>query len=354
MKKLFSLVLALTLLAAVPAMAQEDLTGYAIANATVQAVKHVDIVAPYSGTLGVFDLLPGDQVEAGQLLATMQTTGLYAPEDGEVGAVFAETGDDATALTQRYGGILGIEPDMLYQLQCNTVGAYNKAENKLIRLGETLYFKSVRSDGEEGTGRVVAVSPQGYVVDILTGDFELSETFSVYRDDKYYARDCVGKGTVTRRGSLLMAGSGRVAEVLVEEGDQVKAGQQVATLMGHDAEPDALPQIVAPEKGVISSVQAVPGQQVWKGQVLFRLELTQEIEVVAEVDEMDLNGLRVGDRVVVAIDMENGATISGTVTEISSLGVTRQNAAYYTVHVSVPMSTFPLGASASVYIPGRK
>ena len=47
----------------------------------------------------------------------------------------------------------------------------------------------------------------------------------------------------------------------------------------------------------------------------------------------------------------SGATLAtGTVTEISALGVTRQNAAYYTVHVSIPASSGRLGASASVYL----
>ena len=41
----------------------------------------------------------------------------------------------------------------------------------------------------------------------------------------------------------------------------------------------------------------------------------------------------------------------GTVTEISALGVTRQNAAYYSVHVSIDDSSVMLGQSASVYLP---
>lgn len=353
MKKLLCIILTLMLMPVFPAMAAEDLSQYAIANAAVQAAGYVDITAPYSGTLTVFDLAPGDSVNAGAVLMTMQTTGVYAPEDGTVGAVFAGPGDDASALSQRYGGILGIEPAALYQMECTTSGAYDRDENRTLHLGETLYFRIDKDDEDEGVVRVVMVTPEGYRVDILSGEFELGERFTLYRDDNFKSRDCVGKGTVTRRADVMLASAGRVAEILVKEGDQVTSGQLVATLMGPDAAPDASPVITAAEGGVISSVMVVPGQQVWKGQVLCRIELTESIEVVAEVDEMDLGSLCVGDKVPVTVDMLGDRTISGTVTEISALGVTRQNAAYYTVRVSIPKDSAPLGASASVYLPKK-
>ena len=96
------------------------------------------------------------------------------------------------------------------------------------------------------------------------------------------------------------------------------------------------------------------GQQVWKGELLCRLYLTDELEVVADVDEVDLHGLAVGDPVYVTLDTDQDTVLSGQVTEISSLGVTRTNAAYYTVHVSVGTSgSMLLGQSASLYLPGK-
>jgi len=351
MKKLFCIVLVLTLALAVPAQAQQDLTQHAIATATVQAARFVDVTAPYSGTLSSFDLVMGDSVSAGEVLMTMNTTGLYATEGGKVSAVFAVPGDDAAALSQRYGGIVAVEPDALYQLRCTTAGAYSESENKLLHLGEKLYFKSTKNKNEKGEGRVVSVSGSNYVVDVLSGEFEMDESLSLYRDDDYANRDCVGKGVVTRRSDALHAANGRVAEVLVQEGETVQAGQLLATLMSMDAEPDASPTVVAPADGVVSSVQAVPGQQVWKGQVLCRIELTASIEAVADVDEMDLGSLAVGDKVAVTIDMNGESIITGTVSEISCLGITKQNAAYYTVRVAIPAGSAPLGASASVYLP---
>ena len=50
------------------------------------------------------------------------------------------------------------------------------------------------------------------------------------------------------------------------------------------------------------------------------------------------------------LDVNKAQVLNGTVTEISALGVTKQNAAYYTVHVSIPSGSGRLGASASIYL----
>ena len=84
------------------------------------------------------------------------------------------------------------------------------------------------------------------------------------------------------------------------------------------------------------------------------IELTYESfrEVIAEVDEVDLGRIRVGTICPILLDMDEETVLQGQVTEISSLGITRQNAAWYQVHLSLEnASQLPLGASASVYLP---
>lgn len=357
MKKLFSSVLAVLLALSCPVQGFGDdvwdLSTMAIANGTVQAVSHVDVTAPFSGTLDVFDLSAGDLVSAGDTLMRMVTTPLYATEDGVCRAVFAAVGDDASAVTARYGGIIGIEPDEAMQISATTAGAYNDDDNRTLRLGETLYFQSSKNNRVDGTGRVTSVSGQSYRVDVLTGSFELDESVTLYRDEDYETKQCVGKGVVGRRDSLLIASAGRVASLEVSEGETVKAGQLLARVIGADAAPGDTGDIVCPESGVISAVSAVPGQQVYRGQVLARIELDSELEVEADVDEMDLHSLKVGDTLPVTLDVNESNVLTGTVTEISALGASRQNAAYYTVCVSIPAGSALLGASASVYLPGK-
>ena len=187
---------------------------------------------------------------------------------------------------------------------------------------------------------------------ILEGEFDIGETFTLYRKDNYENRESVGRGTVTRRNPAPLFSLGRVHELLVSDGDSVQANAPLMTLMSADADPGASPIVTAPSDAIVGMVAVSPGQQVWKGQLLARLYLTDELEVVAEVDEIDLHGLRVGDRLPITLDVDEGTVLHGTVTEISALGVARQNAAYYTVHVSLQNSDrVLLGGSASVYLP---
>lgn len=354
MKKFFALTTVLLLLCST-AMAAEDLSGYAIANGTVTAVTFVDVTAPYSGTLATFDLSAGDRVSAGDALFSMLLTTVYAPEAGTV-TLFADKGDDASGVMAHYGALASLETEISTQVTATTANAYNVKENHLLHVGETLYFRSSGSGREEGSGQVIRVDGNAYVVDILEGSFDVGESFNLYRNDRYDARDNVGRGTVTRRNPVSLAGVGRVHDLLVNSGDYVDANAPILTLMSADADPGSSPLIAAPADAVIASVTVSPGQQVWKGQVLARLYLTEELEVIAEVDEIDLGHLRVGDRLPLTLDIETDEdnVHYGEVTEISALGVTRQNAAYFAVHVSLPSNVLALlGGSASVYLPKK-
>jgi hypothetical protein len=169
MKKLVSLLTVLCVLSGSAALAAEDLTGRPIADGVVAAAEYVDITAPYSGTLASFDLESGDTVEAEQGMFTYVTNGLYATEDGTVKAVFTAPGDDAAAAAARYGAVIGLEPAVGYRVEASTAGAASDNDNKIIHLGETLYFTTSGKDGDEGSGRVVGVSGDTYAVEVLEG-----------------------------------------------------------------------------------------------------------------------------------------------------------------------------------------
>lgn len=351
MKKFVCLLLALCLLGGATALAETDLSGRAIADGTVNAVSYRDITAPFSGTLAAFDLESGDTVTAGAVLMRCVTQDVYATENGVVRAVFIKPGDDASAAMMRYGAVMGVEPAVAYQVAATTSGAYNDNDNKILHLGETLYFKTSGQNGADGEGRVVQVSQSSYTVDVLKGDFDLNDEVTLYRRTNYASDSNVGKGKVLRRDALPVAGAGRVVAVYVQEGTPVTAGERLASFVSADAAPDAAAEVTSDVAGVIRTVSVAPGQQVWKGQALCRIDLTDALEVTADVDEVDLGGLKVGDLLPVTLDMQEGNVLMGTVTQISALGVSRQNAAYFTVHAAIPAGSAMLGASASLYLP---
>jgi hypothetical protein len=59
------------------------------------------------------------------------------------------------------------------------------------------------------------------------------------------------------------------------------------------------------------------------------------MSVVASVDEMDLDRAEIGDTVAVVFDRYPEVELHGTVTQISRIGMPKQNATYYDVTISI-------------------
>ena len=351
MKKLCCFFLVLILLQASVsslAFAEPDLTAYSVASGTVSASAFDDLTAPCSGVLTSFDLEAGDAVTAGQELFTMLTTVITAPEDGTVRYLFAAEGDSADQTVSRYGAVLAMEPSNALRLSCTYSGAADYEECRHLHIGEKLYFKL---DKEKGTGVVISAWDGGYEVEVLTGEYDSGKTMDLFKDSDYAYDNKTGSGKVIKRDDLLIPASGVIAEIMVSPGEAVKKGDALFSVLSPDADFGASPSVAAPSDGVLASVPVASGQQVWKGQVLARLLRTDSLEVVADVDEMDLHALKVGDTVPVTLDTDESKVLTGTVTEISSLGIPKLNAAYFTVHVSLDEKNVKLGQSASVYIP---
>ena len=153
----------------------------------------------------------------------------------------------------------------------------------------------------------------------------------------------------------MVAGAGRVEKLYVAEGEHVAAGQKLFSLVSADRRARSKPKrnhLAGSRRG--GKVLVSPGSRYGKGQALIRVDLTDRLEVRADVDEVDLGSLKVGDLVPVTLDMNPGNPLVATVTRISALGVSRQNAAYFTVRASLPAGSALLGASASLYLPKSK
>ena len=60
------------------------------------------------------------------------------------------------------------------------------------------------------------------------------------------------------------------------------------------------------------------------------------LELSAEVDELDLNSIAVGDTLSYPLDAFDGETFTGTVTQSYSVGAKKQNATYFDVRITLP------------------
>lgn len=335
-----ALMLALTLLSAC-ALA-------ATANASVVAPKTEKITAPFAGTLLPFDLTQNKAVAAGDTLFALDTSKVYAQSSGTLAALLVAVGDDASGACAHYGAAAVIEPAHPLYVNADTDDAYDTDDNRYLHAGEMLYLKC---GDEKGTGRVTQVDGEDYIVEILTGDFDVDDTVRCFRESGMPSNSETGRGKVKRFADLPLQASGRVYAIHAAEGDAVAAGDLLFETIDPAGAKDASPVIVSPVSGAVTAVHAVSGAQVYKGQLLCEIADLSALELSAEVDELDLSRVRVGDTLSYTLDAYGDKTFTGTVTEIRPVAAVRQNAAYFDVRITAPAdaAVYP-GMSATVTI----
>ncbi|MDD5656375.1 MAG: efflux RND transporter periplasmic adaptor subunit [Elusimicrobia bacterium] len=159
-------------------------------------------------------------------------------------------------------------------------------------------------------------------------------------------------GTVTplNRVEIKPPISGRVEKLLVEEGDQVKAGDIIAWMSSTDRAaildaaraqgPETAKEwqdsykptpIVAPMTGVVILRNVVVGQTVDAGTVLYAM--ADSLIVLGQVDESDIGRIRVGMPVRVTLDAYLDRKTDGRVTDILYEGKNVSNVITYGVKV---------------------
>jgi len=117
-----------------------------------------------------------------------------------------------------------------------------------------------------------------------------------------------------------------------EQADLSKAVFVYGLALGEGAENG----IAASKDGVITSMNTASGAQVYRGQLLCEVADLSTLELSAEVDELDLNSIAVGDTLSYTLDAFDGETFTGTVTQIYSVGAKKQNATYFDVRITLP------------------
>ena len=320
----------------------------ATANATIVAPDTVKITAPFAGTLKPFDLTATQEVAAGEALFEIDTVPVYAAQSGTVAAVFADVGDDASGVQSRYGAMAVIEPALALYIDADTAQAHDDDDSRYLHAGETLYLKCGK---EEGKGRVTAVDGTNYTVEILEGSFEVNDTVRCYRDSDFDYDSETGRGRVLRYADTAVTAQGRVAAVHVAQGDTVKTGDLLFEVVDAQSAKNAPLTLTAAKDGAVTYLGAMSGAQVYRGQLLCEIADLSALELSAQVDELDLASVHVGDVLSFTLDAYAGETFTGTVTEIRPIGTARQNAAYFDVRISLPTGkTLLPGMNATVTV----
>lgn len=330
MKKAF-ICLVLALMCITPALAE----GVTL-EGTVVSTASTAVLAPAAGVVQDVRLLPGARVSAGDELATLMATVTYAEIDGIV-RVCGEVGENAETVVSRYGAVVYIQPEFSYTISATTQNAYDSLDNRIIRLGETVYVRSVNDAARTGSGTVTAISGSSFTVEVKSGNLGVSDSVYLYRSSGMEATSRIGKGTATFAYPVSCTATGALSAILVNDGARVSKGTPLFATV--DAAAAYADRICATVDGTIASLSVTPGTAVEAGAPVATIYPDDAIRLEILADEIDLRSLAAGQRLT--LEFMNGTTAKGQVERISgirhvpeSAGEDAEDTAYFSVYVT--------------------
>ncbi|OGR67619.1 MAG: hypothetical protein A2081_00725 [Elusimicrobia bacterium GWC2_61_19] len=162
--------------------------------------------------------------------------------------------------------------------------------------------------------------------------------------------DTTGVVEPENRVEIQPSASGRIEEILVDEGDRIKAGQVLALMSSSDrvaildaaraAGDDQYKQwqetykpikVISPIDGTLILKNIVQGQTVGASTVLFAI--SDKLIVSASMDESDIGRIKKGQRAAIVLDSYPDKPVKGTVFKILDEGTTKNNVVTYTVKI---------------------
>ena len=346
MKKLWrSLILAALVMALMTGAALADSISF---DGTVTAGYTHEIYADNTAQVERIPVIVGQAVAAGDTVAVLRTTKIYAEEDGTVAAVFGKPGDLMDTLIARYGAAIDLESTVTYTIAASTQYAYDAVDTKLVHVGETVALRSRTESSRTGEGVIVSVEGDSYTVHVTAGDFLVGESVTVYRGDDYKDAQRIGRGAIARGVDTAVTGAGRIVSVAVKAGDQVKRGDLLMeTLVGTGDNP----VIVSDVDGVIAQIGATQGAALEENAVVAVIWPKDAMQIEIEINENDLTFIQVGDVVNLLFDweVERSATSTGAVKSISAISGEGSDDVVYTAIITFePEDAIRYGMSVTV------
>lgn len=309
-RKLWAAWLLTALLLPWGALAQETFDGSVVAGETVA------VTAPFGGTVTALEIREGQLVSAGDTVATLSTTKVWATQDGTVSGVFAQEGDSAE------GTVLYISPVSRYTIACTLSKAHEDVDTYYVELGEKVYIRCVKDGSHRAEGIITAVDGASYTVTTTAGEMYLQESAYIYRSPDYDTDSRLGTGVVQRAAEIAVSGTGSILKMYVSDGDTVERGQLLfETVTGSLAAMSSTgsAEIATDSAGVVTQVQCSLGQQVQQGAILAVLAPRSGYQIAFTIPEDLLGQVAVGDTVAIYFNWneDKSQPAVGQVTSIS-------------------------------------
>jgi HlyD family secretion protein len=285
-----------------------NLTATVGATGTVRARQTATLVWLTTGTVDKVNVKIGDEVRAGDVLASLSKTSL--PQNlilAEADLVSAQKAlndllDSDTARAQAW--ITLRDAKDAYEKAYD----YREYLNYPIRKTRVDLVKQVTPYGVVDVPKTKTYKVAATDEEIAKADADLALKEAQYNDAKR-AFDRISNGP---NKDDLAAAQARV--------DAVQATLDMARL-------------TTPFTGTVTESDPLPGDQVSAGEMAFRVDDLNNLLVDVELSEVDINSVSVGQPVTLTFDAILNKTYNGTVTEVAQAGNVSQGIVNFTVTV---------------------
>lgn len=336
------------------------------------------VTFPYDGKLKELSVETGDQVKSGDVLAKYDaddlddavdakkqelsdlndqiaaagsegSSSITSPVKGRVKRIYASSGDVVSEVVDRNGGLLEISADGKLKVEFQN-------EKSSIRVGDSV---TVEFDSESVTGRIVSAGDGQYTATIPDStDYQVDTAVTV----RGSSGERLGEGKLESNSPYLVrANYGVIDTVEVSKTSQVDVGTTLFTRKDSDYNStytdllskredkvqelqDLLdfqkdPVIKADCDGYVATLDAVEGMRYTKDAQLLTIADAQGMDLKVDIDELEIDGVKVGQKADVSFDAFEDETFEGTVEKISGVGTNTGGVTTYSVTISLSDDT---------------
>ena len=292
---------------------------------TVKSLEDLTVTAPVSGQVYSIDVEVGDEVSAGQQVATVRDSKTMSLE-------VTFPADDAASFY--VGQSASVTLDSTFETLTGSISKI--AGNDTVLTGNVI-VRSVTIDVSNPGGLSTEQSASAAVGTVTS----------------------TGSGTFTYKAEEAVTAqvSGTVSAVRVSEGQQVSKNQALVVLTSDDLDDqvqsaqDSLRNaqisyekqteqledytVTAPITGTIVDKNYNAGETSEANQVLCSIYDLSYLTMTLSVDELDISDIAVGQTVTITADAVEDRTYTGTVTKVSVAGTSSGSATTYPVTIRI-------------------
>ncbi len=327
--------------------------------ATIDQESLSDQVAALQEEIDAIDTSLASMIASQSSASTLTTT-----VSGRVKKILCQQGDSAKDVTEKSGGLFLLSTDGKMKLTCKISKA------SALAIGDTVRIKT---NGNTYKGLVEALSSDGKTVTAtLTDNGPKLEATALLYDTGW---NKLGSGTLQiNRPYYVAAASGSIGDVYVSLNQKVGSRTKLAYLVGIPLSEDYDDQVtaradkaetlsaikklieagklVASEDGTVQSVTVADGQTLKAGDTVATILTGGAVSLEVAVDELDINSILVGQKARITMDAFADKRFEGTVESISQIGSSSNGVTTYKVAITLDAadSALKVGMNATATI----